>query len=757
MSPRSAAALVAVLAFCAAAPATAAPEVEARLASSSVDIGSAVPLLVSVTNPGGNVADPQFTVPDGLELLGSSRSQNFSWVNGRSTTEIVYRFEIGGTVAGTYTIGPIRVTIGGQTYLSGTLTLRVRTGAASLPGGSAGDSPAALVVEATPREPYVGQPVRLVVRLVQRYGLAEVSGYAPPATPGFWTEAWSEPEIYEARQSGRTVKVVERRQRMYPLAAGEAAVGEALATVTPASAAYGDPFFRGGGALRPLELRSPPVHLRVRPLPAGAPAGFDGAVGVLSATWSADRTRTPLDQPVTVRLDVRGRGNLPLLHAPPFAPQTAEVFASTAEDSLAPAGEMGGGRKRFQWTILPHHAGRIEISAPLFAWFDPEAGAYVRAALPAVVLEVGPAAGAGNENPEGFPVVFVERASRPGGTTAEPWRFALIGVALGFAVRWWRAGGRPSPDAAERAMQREWLRVVGLAHGPDFWRAADEASAWAEQRGAQVLRLREDIAAARYGRAAVHEDDVRRRLVERIGEAMPAATPAWPWRASGIVLAVVAIGAIALSIPRTGSERLAARAQGADAAARAGRVSAAESAWRALWREAPGDAGLAARLGWSALRAGQVPMATAWVLSGDAREPRDRSLAWLRDRVRESGGLLGARGRALPLRSIEWSLLALAFALGAVVVWPRRLAAVALVALAVGAAAALPFERAWRQREPERVVVRPVPLAGTEIELEPGQVVRRIAAAGDSVLVHAGSGLAGRVPADALVIPEGLR
>ena len=125
-------AAVTLLAAAFACPADAAMSVDARLSLGTVESGGVVSLIVTVSDPRGNVGDPQFPVPAGLEQLGSARSQQFSWVNGRSTNQVTYRYEIGATLPGHYTIGPIRVTVGGQMFRSGELSLNV-TNAAPAP------------------------------------------------------------------------------------------------------------------------------------------------------------------------------------------------------------------------------------------------------------------------------------------------------------------------------------------------------------------------------------------------------------------------------------------------------------------------------------------------------------------------------------------------------------------------------------------------------------------------------------------------
>ncbi|MEO5987281.1 MAG: BatD family protein, partial [Candidatus Eisenbacteria bacterium] len=672
----------------AAGPLHAATQVQARLSASRVDVGGSVTLLVTATDASSNVRDPSFEVPDGLEVLGRDRSQNFSWINGRSSSEVQFSFELGAMRAGRYAVGPIRVSIGNQTFLSDAMPLDVTAPRPQRIGGG-GRSPASLYVSISPTDPYVGQLVQLRVQFVQRASLAEDSQYLPPGTPGFWTEAWSEPRNREANEGGRNVIVIERAQRIYPLAAGRATVGQAQALVTPAIGS--NPYFGGGGMQR-LTIASDSFRVSVRPLPAGAPAGFAGAVGRYAANWVVDRAHTAEDQAVTVHLDVRGIGGLPLLQTPVFSPPDFETFASTSEDSLSPAGSASPGRRSFVWTLLPKRSGTLRIPAPPFAWFDPELGLYRQLSTPPLSLEVLSASGASSKDPSAdrFPLAFAEHGVHAGGRAAWAWLAAISGMALGIAIRLWRGATRPDAHAGERAMAREYLRAVGFAKGPDFWRAAEQSATWLEAMGKPVLRLREDIAAARYGGQIAAEDDIRRRLVERLGETVQAEPSPTPRRTMATGLTLLSMVALWIATPQPGPERFRQLATQADALARQGQMAAAEAGWRRLWDEAPGDAALAARLGWARLQDGDLAGAVRWTLLGAEGEPREAALRWTEARAREAGGLVGTRVPSLPLRSLEWAVLAFAFALGLALAWPRRLVSAVLLSLTLLAAVAVP-------------------------------------------------------------------
>ncbi len=747
----------------------AATQVDARLSAGSIEVGTTVTLSVTVSDPKGTVTDPQFNVPAGLELLGSARSQQFSWVNGRSSNQVVIQFEIGGVRPGRYSIGPIRLSDRGTEYRSGALDLVVTPagsggslgGGANAGGASAGSGTgrarrprdhsdvASLIVSLEPREPVVGQACKVRVQLVQRVNMAEDSQSSPPATPGFWSEKWGDPTSYTAREGRNTVAVSELAMRVYPLTPGPALIGPAAAVVTPAGGGMLDPF-SGLGSAR-LEIASESLHVHVRPLPDGAPQGFDGGVGHFELQWTTDREHTTQDQAVIARLEVRGVGNLPLLRTPAFVPNDVEVFSATVEDSLPPAGELGVGRRTFVWTLLPKRAGRIRVAGPTLVWYDPETSRYESQQPPAITLQVLTGSGPANgDEVTGFPTALRRHAAHPGNRAAWPLVALAGGALIALAAELRRRSLAPDPTAAARAQQREWLRSIGLAHGPDFWRAADEAATWLQERGDQVLWLREAIQAARYGGRTDQIDEVRPRLVERLAAAMPEPPARWPLQVGAGIAVALGIVVFVLSLPGTGRSELAERAAAADAKAKAGDAAAAEAEWARLWDQAPGDPALAARLAWAALEREDPGVASVWVLKGERQESRDPALGTLAARVRDAGGLVGAPGRALPLRSTEWAILAFLLAGAAGLFATRRALALALATLALVAAGWWPAESWWRSQQRLAVVRTAVALPPGDLTLDAGQVVRVLRREGDEVDLRVTRDVVGTLPATAL-------
>jgi hypothetical protein len=571
-------------------------------------------------------------------------------------------------------------------------------------------------------------------------------------TAGFWAETPSRPESYFALQAGKRVLVTETRTRLYPLAPGIAHVGPASADVVLAEGGGGGlPSWLSGVRARRLTLRSRPFDVRVKALPPGPPAGFDGAVGTFGVRWSADRTRTSQDVPAVVQLDVRGVGNLPLLRTPALAPAGAEALAGTTQDSLAPPGTLSPGRRRFQWNVLPRQPGRLSIPCPVFAWYDPAAGSYRSAALSPLGVDVGPTLFSSGVGRDAFPPVFLRDAPDPFVRGVAPWVWALAGMCTGAAVALWRTRRRADPFAEERARVAAWRNALRSPAGPAFWRTAEETAAWLQARGVVLEDVRPMIESTRYGGGEADADAVRLRLTKGLAGVLPRPPARRPTRAAAIVLIAAGATLVALKGVTLGDSAGALQLRAADRLARGGEVARARAAWVGMWNEGARAPALAARLAWAELTRGALGPAAVWVLRGDQAGARDPALDWVADLVREGGGLTGEPPVRLPVRRMEWALLGLVLGVGAGALWPRRFGAVALAVLALVCAAVEPAQDGWAARSRLAVVGRSVTLQGTGLELEPGQVVRLVGGDGGLTRVRAGRDLDGHLPSGALL------
>src|SRR5688572_5649200 len=115
---------IAIASVAIAAGTACAQEVEARLDRTRISLGETSTLRVTVRGS-GDIRPPVFAVPEGLRQIQSGRQQSFSWVNGRASSETEFQFEILADREGSYSIGPILVTVGSKNFRSGQLQLHV--------------------------------------------------------------------------------------------------------------------------------------------------------------------------------------------------------------------------------------------------------------------------------------------------------------------------------------------------------------------------------------------------------------------------------------------------------------------------------------------------------------------------------------------------------------------------------------------------------------------------------------------------------
>jgi len=127
------------------------------------------------------------------------------------------------------------------------------------------------------------------------------------------------------------------------------------------------------------------------PLPReNAPDGFNGAVGSYELAVNAGPTNVATGDPITVRVQLSGRGALDALTLPEQkAWRDFKTYPPTA--SVEYVDQLGlQGRKTFEQVVSPENADVKELPPFSFSFFDPEARAYRTLSQPAVKLTVRP-------------------------------------------------------------------------------------------------------------------------------------------------------------------------------------------------------------------------------------------------------------------------------------------------------------------------------------------------------------------------------
>lgn len=557
--------------------------ITAEVDRTTLTTDEALNLTITVRTTTSEQVSPELPSFDGFDILGTSTSQQLVFESGRLNSQMSYSFRLRPNQVGTLSIPAIEVTIDGQSHETEPIAITATPGSvpvipsaeAGRPGAAAGDR--AMFVEASVDnpEPYVGAPVVYTFRFYRdprSGGLARQPRYSAPAFTGFWNKYAPDQSSVTERLGDRIYEVAELKTVIYPTAPGPV-------RIEPAKLSIPSGFFSSGAT-----LETEPVDLDVRPLPDGAPEGFDGAVGRFRMDAALDNDRAEVGEPLGLTVSLRGEGNLDALPDPrwPELPAGWRDFEQRATlDSRAEGGRVDG-EKRFERLLIPGQPGSSTLPPIRYVFFDPDAGAYQTIETTPLEVAVMPGAAAGDAA-AGAGGAGTEWA----GGSADPGASATIPDVLPYG----QAGLLARPPAA--LMWLLWLLPLALLAGDRLWtrqrrrrtaaraaapaRAQAYASARADldraaQAGAQAPALAEralrDYLAARLDRPAAGLSsealaaDLRTRgfappLIERVTRCLATAEAArytgsaGGWDASAALLGEVeaVIGALEAAWP----------------------------------------------------------------------------------------------------------------------------------------------------------------------------------------------------------------
>lgn len=357
-----------------------------------------------------------------FEVRQGGRSSQMQVVNGHISTSVVSTYYLSPRRPGRFTLTPASVNIDGQNYHSEPLAVVVKS-AASAPSAASEQAPLFANAELSNNAPYLGQQLIYTWRLYRRSALRLANpGLTLPRFEGFAVEALGDEREYETHLHGQVYLVTEVRKALFPQDAATQAVDGSLLQVDVLGAGrrsatepgFGSPFddFFGRSAQQRRQLRTPPLSLTIRPLPA-APAGFSGLVGETQLTASLSHPKVQVGDACTLTVSLSSSGNPQHLLEPSMAPLASlKAYDDRPSDGRTPrsAGLMSS--RVFKKALVPTAAGELTLPPLSVVYFDPIAHTYRTARSEPLTLVAsgghGPAATADEAPPP------LAAAARPG-------------------------------------------------------------------------------------------------------------------------------------------------------------------------------------------------------------------------------------------------------------------------------------------------------------------------------------------------------
>ncbi len=385
--------------------------------SASIDrarVGQADPIRLTLTIKSGesisHLPAPQIALAQ-FDVEGPSISTRVEMLNFETTFARDLVYSLYAKKTGRLTIGPARIDFQGRRYVTKALSIEVVPGTLlQAPQGSSGDRTDQnnladnLFVRTTVdrRKVYVGQQATLEFDLCYRFQLQNVGFKEIPTYSGFWAkELFSARELQPRREqiNGLPFNVAPlKKVALFPTVTGIHSIEPiSLSCEIPQRRRRGGFFFDDfddffGRSSQALVLRGEMVEIQVLPLPdRGRPDDFTGTVGRFGISADGNPRSVPAGDPVTLRIQVAGRGNIDGIKPPDLSNIDGfKVYDPTAETAADVDSGIYGGSRRFEYILIPERSGNLRIPPISFVHFDPELVAYRRISTAPIQIQVAP-------------------------------------------------------------------------------------------------------------------------------------------------------------------------------------------------------------------------------------------------------------------------------------------------------------------------------------------------------------------------------
>ena len=368
---------------------------------------------------------------EGLDVIAGpsvSTGSSIQYVNGQITKSYSYAFTyvLLPQAAGNVTLGAAEVKVGGETYRTEPMPIEiVNEGSSpqaqqpSQGGGrdSQGGQPDVqnqiakddilLRAVVSRQSVYKNEPLHVSFKLYTRVPYVNLVPESAPSFNGFWSQDLSDPNAARVGRETYNGKVYETRvlydYLLYPQQVGTLTIDPVDLTVVAqvvVQSRTADPFFGRGHEVYnvPRKVQSQRTSVTVKPLPAGAPSSFTGAVGRFTMDTELPSERFAANSAETFTVKISGRGNLTFVQAPKLPlPTSFEQYNVKTTESINPSASGISGYRQFEYPFIARAEGTYSIEPLEFTYFDPQRTEYVTLRSRPLTLEITPDARGGGD------------------------------------------------------------------------------------------------------------------------------------------------------------------------------------------------------------------------------------------------------------------------------------------------------------------------------------------------------------------------
>jgi hypothetical protein len=354
-----------------------------KLSRSTISVGETADLILHYDGT-GFTRNPNIPLPEELELLGHSRETRA--INAKIESSI--RYTLRASNPGTYTIGPftLKTPQGEQTIPKLTLTVTEANLVRS-------HDELFITLTSSSEELLVRETVELTLSIHSKNTVGQINIQDFP-DEGFDITEWQEFRSRPRDVNGERYQVRSFSARLTPTQSRTLELDPSFhVQIVEPSSPRGIFFQPGQRRTLRLRLEEPLVLTVNNPPSEGRPESFTGHLGNFHLSASASPLEVTAGDPVTLRVELSGRGSLQQALPPGLKEsddfrvyQSRLVNEDIQRDGLS-------GSKVIEQVIIPSHSGVTEIPALEFSFYDTTSRQYqtIRTnPIPLTVLEGTP-------------------------------------------------------------------------------------------------------------------------------------------------------------------------------------------------------------------------------------------------------------------------------------------------------------------------------------------------------------------------------
>ncbi len=398
-------------------------------APNTVVLGEQFRLTYMLNDEGKDLRVAEFP---GFEILygpSVSTSKSYSIVNGQTTSSVSnsYTYTLMPNKEGEFEIPPATIKVGNSEYKSNSLTIKVlpQDQASGNNAGTSNQSQSNQSGSSSSSTSITSDEVFVRMSLSKNsvfenegflvtfkiYSLYDVVNYENLKFPEFEGFIAQEIELPANRQlnlenyNGRNYRTFVLRQLvLYPQRSGSITIPTGkidlilrMRSQKRVQSIFDDFFETYADVKKSLTINGGSIN--VKPLPAGKPALFSGAVGNFKMTSSINSENVKANDAVTIKIEISGNGNIKMIKNPEIVfPNDFEIYDPKVNLNLKTTTSGVSGSKTIEYLAIPRYAGDFVIPSASFSFFDLKSGAYKMLSTPEFKLHVAKGEG-GADNP----------------------------------------------------------------------------------------------------------------------------------------------------------------------------------------------------------------------------------------------------------------------------------------------------------------------------------------------------------------------